>query len=116
MGHAVIFIDVTQWHRPPTIGINDFDRPFKDQNGGGNVATEGGKTGFSRRRDVTDITIVFQAILIGAAPSFALVIKYTAGIETEIAAKCRDLTVRCCGNLTGRISDSRVALSDAAIS
>jgi len=60
------------------------------------------------RRHVADVAGGFQAMAVGLAPPFALIVEDAAGIERKVAAERPHVAMGRSGNVTGRLRDDGI--------
>src|SRR6185437_9975772 len=89
----------------------DVDLGAERQQSWRQVAAEGGEADAAAFwRDVTNCAGSFQAMVIGVAPPFALIVENAAGIKAEIAADRAHVALGRPGDERGRLRKHRIVL------
>ena len=104
-------IEIGERHRPAARRPRDVDLGIERQQRRRQVAAEGGEADAAAfRRDVADVAGGFQAMMIGVAPPFALIVENAARIEREIAADRAHVAVGRAGNMRRGLRHDRIML------
>src|SRR5262252_7624375 len=94
--------------RPPA-GLAISTSASKIKSAGARFAAESGKADAPAfRRDMAHGADGFQAMPVGVAPPFALVVENAAGVETEIAADRAHIALGRAGDMSGRLRQRRI--------
>jgi len=94
----------------------DVDLGAEREQGRRKVAAERGKADAATlRRDVADGAGGLQAVIVGVAPPFALVIEDAARVEAEIAADRAHVAVGGAGDVRGRLRDHGIMPVDGGM-
>src|SRR6202521_2819656 len=113
MRGAVVTIQSGELYAALAAACNQLDLGAEHEQRGSQIARERGMAMPTLRRDVADLAAALQAVAVGAAPPFALVVEHAAGVEAKIAANRRDAAMAGAGDRTRRFSDRRVMAGGA---
>ena len=106
-------IEARERHGAPPLRPGEIDLGVERHQRGREVAAVSGKAhAAALRRDVADVAGGLEAMMIGRAPPFALVVVDAAGVEAEIAADRAHVAVRRPGDLRRRLRHHRMMLND----
>ena len=86
MGSAIIDIDVGERDTPATLDAGYLHIGTNREQRRCQIATESRMATLTLRGDMTGVAMSLEAVLVRLAPPFALIVKNTACVETEISA------------------------------
>ena len=109
-------IELLKRDRALAVRAGDVDLGAEREQGGREIAGESGKADAAAfRRDVADGAGGLQAVVIGVAPPFALIVEDAARVEAEIAAERAHVAVGRAGDVGGGLRHHRIKLDDVGV-
>ena len=105
-------VELCERQRAPARGPDEVDLGAERQQRRRQIAAEGGKAhAAALRRHVADVARGLEAVIVGRAPPFALIVEDAARVEAEIAADRAHVAMGRAGDCGRRLRHDRIVLA-----